>query len=53
MKRWQPADDIPHTAAQWFAARRGGADAAMEREFQNWLQAGPRHADDYAMCEIA
>ncbi len=41
------------TAAEWFAARLHGHDAHLERQFGDWLAADPRHAEEYALCEIA
>ncbi len=43
---------MPKTGAQWFAARLRGSDSHLERQFQDWLAADPRHAEDYALCEI-
>lgn len=43
----------PRTAAQWFAARLGGGDAKIERQFQDWLRQDPAHGEEYALCEIA
>jgi transmembrane sensor len=42
----------PNTAAQWFAARLGGADSQIERRFHEWLKEDPAHAEEYALCEI-
>jgi transmembrane sensor len=42
----------PKTAAEWFAARLAGGDSTLERQFQQWLAADPRHGEDYALCEI-
>ncbi len=52
MIRWFAGRHVPKTSAQWFAARLHGADADLERQFQDWLAADPRHAEDYALCEI-
>jgi transmembrane sensor len=30
----------------------GARDDHLERQFQHWLAADPRHAEDYALCEI-
>jgi transmembrane sensor len=43
----------PSTAAEWFAARRGGAEARLDRQFQEWLAEHASNAEDYALCEIA
>jgi transmembrane sensor len=50
--RWFARYRGPKTAAQWFAARLHGLDSRRERRFQRWLAADPRHAEDYALCEI-
>jgi transmembrane sensor len=42
----------PSTAAEWFAARCRGADARLDRQFQEWLAASPSHGEEYALCEI-
>jgi transmembrane sensor len=42
----------PRTAAEWFAARRGGIDAKLDRQFRDWLQQDPAHGEEYALCEI-
>ncbi len=52
MNPGSPSHPAPRTAAQWFAARRGGTDAAGEQAFQAWLQEDPHRADDYALCEL-
>ncbi len=49
---WFARRHRPKTAAQWFAARLGARDDHLERQFQHWLAADPRHAEDYALCEI-
>ncbi|MFO1401802.1 MAG: FecR domain-containing protein [Steroidobacteraceae bacterium] len=43
----------PGNAAEWFALRRGGAGPRRERQFRAWLDASPRNAEDYALCELA
>jgi transmembrane sensor len=50
--RWFAGRHVPKTGAQWFAARLHETDADLERQFQDWLTADPRHAEDYALCEI-
>jgi transmembrane sensor len=40
----------PKTAAEWFAARRGGERLASD--FQRWLAEDPAHGEEYALCEI-
>lgn len=40
-------------AAQWFARRDAGLSAAQEREFQQWLQADPRHGEAFARLDSA
>lgn len=42
----------PTTAAEWFAARRGGMDAKLDRQFRDWLRQDPAHGEEYALCEI-
>jgi transmembrane sensor len=42
----------PKTAAEWFAARRGGIDAKLDRQFRDWLAQDPAHGEEYALCEI-
>jgi transmembrane sensor len=42
----------PHTAAQWFAARRAGLNPRLERQFKEWLLRDRSHADEYAVCEL-
>jgi transmembrane sensor len=42
----------PKTAAEWFAALRGGASPTIERQFQRWLAENPMHGEEYALCEI-
>lgn len=43
----------PTTAAQWFAARHGTHNAALERAFKLWLAQDPANAEEYALCDIA
>ena len=43
----------PTTAAQWFAARRGGEDQRSEQAFRHWLAQDPANAEEYALCDIA
>lgn len=50
---WLPVGRRPTCAAEWFALRRGGAGPRRERQFRAWLDASPRNAEDYALCEIA
>lgn len=52
MIQWFMMRRGPKTAAEWFAARLHGHDPRRERQFQHWLAAHPRHAEDYALCEI-
>lgn len=42
----------PRTAAEWFAARHGGTDAKLDRQFNAWLMQDPAHGEEYALCEI-
>ena len=42
----------PSTAADWFAARRRPQSAESEERFASWIAADPRHADEYALCEL-
>jgi len=53
MMRWIARRLVPNTAAEWFAARLGARDDHLERQFRHWLAADSRHAEDYALCEIA
>jgi transmembrane sensor len=48
---WFRARHRSWTAAQWFAARLHDA-SRLERPFEQWLAADPRHAEEYALCEI-
>lgn len=50
---WLPVWRRPTSAAEWFALRHGGAGLRRERQFRAWLDASPRNAEDYALCEIA
>lgn len=42
----------PTTAAEWFAARRGGSNSRLDRQFQAWLAKDGTHGEEYALCEI-
>jgi transmembrane sensor len=42
----------PRTAAEWFAARRGGSDPELDRQFRAWLAQCASHGEEYALCEI-
>ena len=42
----------PKTAAEWFAARKGARDDALERRFTAWLTANTSNFEDYALCEL-
>jgi transmembrane sensor len=42
----------PRSAAEWFAARQGGANPKLERKFHAWLAQNPSHGEEYALCEI-
>lgn len=52
MSGWFVLRRRPRSAAQWFAARRGGSTPWLERRFKFWLSEHSAHAEDYAMCEI-
>lgn len=42
------------SAADWFAARHGGATSpALERAFKQWLAESPENRRQYALCEVA
>lgn len=53
MSAWLPGRKRPNTAAEWFAARRRGSDAKLERQFREWLLKDPARGEEYALCEIS
>jgi transmembrane sensor len=42
----------PRTAAEWFAARRGGRNEDLEQRFSAWLAASERNFEAYALCQL-
>lgn len=46
------ARSLPHTAAEWFAARLHSHDSELEKHFSEWLAQDPKNADEYALCDL-
>lgn len=44
--------DDPKTAAEWFALRKAGPNADVERRFSEWIAASATNFEAYAVCEL-